>query len=128
MILPGPIRACREVGNAAPTWALALGAGDGNRTRTISLGICTVPRLSHGLTCGSGCPRVTKRGPDHEQDAEQNRNQQDRGRKALRHPERYTAHSGPDHANIAGPWCASPSSDLRITSVYGPLVSGLASV
>jgi hypothetical protein len=27
-------------------------------TRTISLGICTVRGLSHGLTCGSGCPRV----------------------------------------------------------------------
>jgi hypothetical protein len=31
-------------GHAKPTlnWALALGAGDENRTRTISLGICTI--------------------------------------------------------------------------------------
>ena len=43
-------------------------------------------------------------------------------------PERYTVHCGLGDANIAGPWCSSPSSDLRITSVYGPLVSGLASV
>ena len=66
--------------------------------------------------------------PNHEQDAEQDRNQHDRGRKPFHVPERYIVHSGLGHANIAGPWSSSPSSDLRITSVYGPLVSGLASV
>jgi len=30
--------------------------------RTVSLGICTRPGLSHGLTCGTGCLRVTVRG------------------------------------------------------------------
>ncbi len=55
--------------------------------------------------------------PNHEQDAEQDRNQQDRGRKSFHVPNGYTVHSGLGHANIAGPWCSWPSSDLRITRV-----------
>ena len=47
-------------GVAAGAQALdRLGAGDGDRTRTISLGIWTV--LERGLTCVPGGPRVTVR-------------------------------------------------------------------
>jgi hypothetical protein len=31
-----------SVRKASPTWRFTFGAGDGNRTRTISLGICAV--------------------------------------------------------------------------------------
>ena len=38
-------------------------------------------------------------------------------------PERYAVHGGLGHANIAGPWCSSPSSD-RVTACSRALVGG----
>jgi hypothetical protein len=54
-IKTAPERPRPRIGTYVLTWAFVVGAGDGNRTRIISLGICTVhaltwPDLRRGLS------------------------------------------------------------------------------
>ena len=62
--------------------------------------------------------------PEGEQDAEHDRNQQDRGRKSFHVPNVTPTTADRPMPILPPPWCLSPSSDLRITRVFPCVARG----